>query len=189
MLKEIKPALIMLLVLTMITGVVYPAVVTGIAKAFFPHQAQGSLVQVGDKLVGSQLIGQPFSDAKYFWSRPSATAPMPYNAASSAGSNLGPTNPALMDAVKARIAALKASDPAQTAAIPVDLVTTSASGLDPQISPAAAHDFHIEIAPARVHLDFPALLFQAVNDAPDKGHPFEDLLRPVFEVIEIIALL
>jgi len=138
MLKELKPALLLLILLSVITGVLYPAVVTGLAQILFPHQANGSLIEQGGKVIGSELIGQSFSDPKYFWSRASATSPMPYNAGSSSGSNLGPLNPALADAVKARIAALKASDPDNHAPIPVDLVTASASGLDPHISPAAA---------------------------------------------------
>ncbi|MGA7950730.1 MAG: potassium-transporting ATPase subunit KdpC [Thiobacillaceae bacterium] len=138
MLKELKPALFVFVILTLITGVAYPALVTVIAQLAFQSQANGSLIERNGRTVGSRLIGQPFSDPKYFWSRPSATSPMPFNAASSSGSNLGPLNPALEDAVKARIAALKAADPGQSAAIPVDLVTTSASGLDPHISPAAA---------------------------------------------------
>lgn len=138
MLKELKPALLMLLMLTVITGGLYPALVTGIAQLLFRSQADGSLIVQDGKVVGSTLIGQLFSDPKYFWGRPSATAPMPYNAGSSSGSNLGPLNPALEDAVMTRVAALKAADPTQTAPIPVDLVTASASGLDPHISPAAA---------------------------------------------------
>jgi K+-transporting ATPase ATPase C chain len=138
MLKELKPALLLLIVLSVITGILYPAVVTGLAQAIFPHQANGSLIVQGGKVVGSELIGQASSDPKYFWGRPSATGPMPYNAGASSGSNQGPLNPALADAVKGRIAALKAADPTQTTAIPVDLVTASASGLDPEISPAAA---------------------------------------------------
>ncbi len=138
MLKELRPAVLMLLVLTLITGAAYPALVTGIAQLAFKSQANGSLVERDGKVVGSTLIGQPFSDPKYFWSRPSATSPMPYNAGNSGGSNLGPINPALEDAVKSRIDALKAADPTQTAPIPVDLVTASGSGLDPHISPAAA---------------------------------------------------
>jgi potassium-transporting ATPase KdpC subunit len=138
MLKELKPAILMLLVLTLITGVAYPALVTGIAQLLFKSEANGSLIAKDGKVVGSTLIGQPFSDPKYFWSRPSATAPIPYNAAASGGSNQGPTNPALEDAIKSRIEALKAADPTQTAPIPVDLVTASGSGLDPHISPAAA---------------------------------------------------
>lgn len=138
MLKELKPALLVFIVLTLITGALYPALVTTIAHLALKNQANGSLIEQHGKTVGSRLIGQPFSDPKYFWSRPSATSPMPYNAAASGGSNLGPLNPALEDAVKARIAALKAADPGNAAAIPVDLVTASASGLDPHISPAAA---------------------------------------------------
>ena len=138
MLKELKPAFLMLLVLTVITGAIYPALVTGIAQLLFKSQADGSLIVQDGKVLGSTLIGQPFSDPKYFWGRLSATSPMPYNAGSSSGSNLGPLNPALEEAVRARIEALKAADPSQAAPIPVDLVTASASGLDPQISPAAA---------------------------------------------------
>ena len=138
MLKELKPALLMLALLTVLTGALYPALVTGLAQAVFPHQANGSQIRQAGKVVGSELIGQAFSDPKYVWGRPSATGPVPYNAAASSGSNLGPLNPALEDAVKARIDALKASDPANTAPIPVDLVTASGSGLDPHISPAAA---------------------------------------------------
>jgi K+-transporting ATPase ATPase C chain len=138
MLKELKPALLMLLVLTLLTGAAYPALVTGVGQLLFGSEANGSLIEKDGKVVGSALIGQPFSDPKYFWGRPSATAPMPYNAGASGGSNLGPTNAALRDAVEARIAALKGADPEQTAPIPVDLVTASASGLDPHISPAAA---------------------------------------------------
>jgi K+-transporting ATPase ATPase C chain len=138
MLKELKPALLVLALMTVLTGGIYPLFVTGIAQAIFPHEASGSLIEKDGKVAGSELIGQPFSDAKYFWGRPSATGPVPYNAGASSGSNLGPTNPALDEAVKARIDALKASDPANAAPIPVDLVTTSGSGLDPHISPAAA---------------------------------------------------
>jgi len=138
MLKELKPAIISFLVLTLVTGIVYPLVVTGIAQGLMPEQANGSLIVKDGKPVGSALIGQNFSDPKYFWGRPSATGPMPDNAAASSGSNLGPTNPALIDAVKARVKALRDADPGNTAMIPVDLVTASGSGLDPQISPAAA---------------------------------------------------
>ena len=128
----------MLMELTVLTGILYPLLVTGIAQALFADAANGSLIKQNGKLAGSALIGQHFSDPKYFWGRPSATGPMPYNAAASSGSNLGPLNPALEAAVQARIAALKAADPSQTEPIPVDLVTASASGLDPHISPAAA---------------------------------------------------
>jgi len=134
----LRPALTLFLLLTLITGVLYPLLVTGIAKAAFPDEAAGSLIVRDGKTAGSRLIGQNFSDPKYFWGRPSATSPMPYNASASSGSNQGPLNPALTDAVKARIEALKTADPDNALPIPVDLVTASASGLDPQISPAAA---------------------------------------------------
>jgi K+-transporting ATPase ATPase C chain len=135
---QIRPALVMLIALSVLTGLIYPAVVTGIAQIVFPRQANGSLSVKDGKTVGSTLIGQPFDDPKYFWGRPSATSPFSYNAASSSGSNQGPTNPALYDAVKGRVDALRAADPGNTAPIPVDLVTASGSGLDPHISPAAA---------------------------------------------------
>ncbi|CAN7528532.1 potassium-transporting ATPase subunit KdpC [Variovorax paradoxus] len=135
----IRPALVLFALLSALTGLAYPLAVTGAAKALFPSQAAGSLVVQGGTTVGSSLIGQNFSDPKHFWGRPSATAPQPYNAIASGGSNLGPLNPALADAVKQRIEALRAADPGNAAAVPVDLVTASASGLDPDISPAAAH--------------------------------------------------
>jgi K+-transporting ATPase ATPase C chain len=128
----------MLVVLTLVTGVAYPLLVTGIAQGVFAHQANGSILERDGKAVGSRLVGQPFSDPKYFWGRPSATAPMPYNAGASSGSNQGPLNPALADAVKSRIESLRAADPDNKAAVPVDLVTASGSGLDPHISIAAA---------------------------------------------------
>jgi K+-transporting ATPase ATPase C chain len=137
--KQIRPALTILAMLTLITGVLYPLVVTGIAQAVFPNQANGSLVYAAaGEPVGSTLIGQPFAGAQYFWGRPSATAPFPYNAAASSGSNQGPVNPGLEEAVRARILALRQADPANNAAVPADLVTASGSGLDPHISPAAA---------------------------------------------------
>jgi K+-transporting ATPase ATPase C chain len=135
----IRPALVLFLILTVITGVVYPLVVTGIARVVFPQQAAGSLISKDGRIVGSRLIGQSFSDPKYFWSRPSATSPQPYNGLASTGSNLGPLNPALTDAVKSRIDALHAADPTNTAPVPVDLVTASGSGLDPEISIAGAN--------------------------------------------------
>jgi potassium-transporting ATPase KdpC subunit len=138
MLTHLRAALVSLIILTVITGVVYPLVVTGIAQAVFPHQANGSLIVKDGKVVGSSLIGQPFDDPKYFWGRPSATSPFPYNAASSSGSNLSPTNPDLVKAVQGRVDALRAADSGNTARVPVDLVTASGSGLDPHISPAAA---------------------------------------------------
>jgi potassium-transporting ATPase KdpC subunit len=150
MYTHLKPAFIMLGIWTVLTGVVYPLTVTGLAQVFFSDQANGSLITYPDgKVVGSRLIGQSFSDPRYFWGRPSATAPYPYNAGASSGSNQGPTNPALADAVKARIQALKDADPQNTAAVPVDLVTASGSGLDPEISPAAAEYQIHRIAKAR----------------------------------------
>jgi potassium-transporting ATPase KdpC subunit len=138
MIAHLRPALMSLILLTLITGVAYPLLVTGIAQVVFPYQANGSLIVRDSKVVGSALIGQPFDDPKYFWGRPSATSPYGYNAASSSGSNLSPTNPAQISAVQGRVSALRAADPDNTAQIPVDLVTASGSGLDPHISPAAA---------------------------------------------------
>ena len=149
MFAQFLPALRMLLILTVVTGIAYPLVVTGIAQLAFPRQANGSLVESGGKTVGSTLIGQPFSDPKYFWSRPSATSPQPYNAMASSGSNQGPRNPALADAVKDRIKSLRDADPDGKASVPADLVTASGSGLDPEISIAAA-DFQVHrVAKAR----------------------------------------
>ncbi len=136
--RELIVSCLMLLVLTVVTGVAYPLVVTGVAMLVFPHAAGGSLVERDGAVVGSRLIGQPFDDPGYFWGRPSATSPVAYNAASSSASNVGPTNPAKFEAVEARVAALRAADPGQTAPVPIDLVTASGSGLDPEISPAAA---------------------------------------------------
>src|SRR5499427_7284380 len=135
---QIRPAIVLLAVLSVLTGLAYPALVTAIAQVAFPFQANGSLITRDGKVVGSALIGQPFDDPKYFWGRPSATSPFPYNAAASSGSNLSPTNPDLVKAVQARVEALRAADPGNTAPMPVDLVTASGSGLDPHISPAAA---------------------------------------------------
>ena len=134
----LRPVLVFFVVLTLVTGAAYPLAVTGVAQVFFPAQAAGSLVARDGKPVGSSLIGQNFADPKNFWGRPSATSPMAYNAAASSGSNQGPLNPALTDAVKGRVEALRTADPGNTAPVPVDLVTASASGLDPHISPAAA---------------------------------------------------
>jgi len=134
----VRPALSLFIALSVLTGLIYPLLMTGIAQAVFPQQAGGSLVERDGKPVGSRLIGQNFSDPKYFWGRPSATTPFGYNASSSSGSNQGPTNPDLIKAVQARVDALRAADPGNTASVPVDLVTASGSGLDPHISPAAA---------------------------------------------------
>lgn len=134
----LRPGVSLFVLLTLLTGIAYPLAVSGVVSALLPEEAAGSLIVRDGQPVGSRLIGQSFSDPKYFWGRPSATAPQPYNAAASGGSNLGPLNPALVDAVHARIAALKAADPDNVLPIPADLVTASGSGLDPHISPAAA---------------------------------------------------
>ena len=138
MLTHIRPAIVSLVLLTAITGVVYPALVTAIGQLVFSHQANGSLIVKDGKAIGSAMIGQPFDDPKYFWGRPSATRPFGYNAGASVGSNLSPTNADLIKTVQGRVDALRAADPGNTAPVPVDLVTASGSGLDPHISPAAA---------------------------------------------------
>lgn len=147
--EHLRPAASMLLLMTLLTGVVYPLAVTGLAQLFFPHQANGSLIVRNGKAIGSELVGQYFDQPQYFWSRPSATSPFPYNAGASSGSNLGPTNPALIEAVKERVAALRAADPGNDAPIPVDLVTASGSGLDPHLSPLAAQYQVKRVARAR----------------------------------------
>lgn len=148
----IRPALSLFVLLSVVTGLVYPAVVTGIAQLAYPEAANGSLIERNGNFVGSALIGQSFTDPKYFWGRPSATGPMPYNAAASSGSNQGPLNPALVEAAKGRAEALHTADPMNPRPIPVELLTTSASGLDPHISPAAAEYQAPRVSQAR-HLD------------------------------------
>jgi len=148
----LRPALVLFALLTVLTGLAYPLLVTGIGRALFPDKVSGSLVMRGGTAVGSSLIGQSFQDPKYFWGRVSATSPMPNNGAGSGGSNLGPTNPALLDAVRGRIDALRAADPGNSSPIPVDLVTASGSGLDPHISPAAALYQVTRVSRAR-HMD------------------------------------
>lgn len=162
----LRPALSLFVLLSAITGLAYPLAVTGIAGAVFPEQAAGSLILQDGKPVGSSLIGQNFSDPKHFWGRPSATAPQPYNAAASSGSNQGPLNPALVDAVKVRVEALRAADPGNTAPIPADLVSASASGLDPHISPAAALWQAGRVAKAR---GLPEAQITALVDAHTEG--------------------
>jgi K+-transporting ATPase ATPase C chain len=149
MFAQLMPALRMLVILSALTGIVYPLLVTGVAKVAFSRAADGSLIIADGKTLGSELIGQPFDDPKYFWSRPSATSPQPYNAMASSGSNQGPRNPALADAVKDRIKALRDADPGNTAAVPVDLITASGSGLDPHISVAAAEYQLFRVTKAR----------------------------------------
>jgi K+-transporting ATPase ATPase C chain len=150
--RLIRPAVSLLVLMTLLLGIAYPLIITGAAKVAFPHQAQGSLIFTDGKLGGSALIGQSFSDPKYFWGRPSATTPQPYNALGSTGSNLGPLNPALIDAVKANGKALRDADPDNRQPIPVDLVTASASGLDPEVSVAAVEYQASRVARAR-HLE------------------------------------
>lgn len=147
--RQLRPTLVIFVALTLLTGVIYPLVVSGIAWTVFPSAAYGSLIEKDGKTIGSRLIGQPFTSEKYFWSRPSATAPYPYNAAASSGSNLGPTNPVLINVVTQRVADLKVRHPQQTGDVPIDLVTASASGLDPDISPAAAYYQVQRVAAAR----------------------------------------
>lgn len=149
MFTHLRPAVVSLLVFTLLTGVVYPLVITGLGQLLFPDRANGSLIAADGKPLGSALVGQPFSDPKYFWTRPSATGPYPYNAGASSGSNQGPLNPALSEAVAARITALKDADPDNKLPVPVDLVTASGSGLDPHISPAAAEYQVGRVAKAR----------------------------------------
>jgi K+-transporting ATPase ATPase C chain len=171
-----------LLIFTVLTGLVYPLVLTGIAQLVFPAQANGSLIVRNGQAVGSTLIGQQFDDSKYFWGRLSATGPFPYNASASAGSNLGPTNPALLEAVKARIAALKAADPTNTQPIPVDLVTSSGSGLDPDISVAAALYQLPRVAKAR---GLSESVVRALVDQFTEGRQLGFLGEPCLNVLEL----
>ena len=188
MISQFRPALFMLLIFTIITGVIYPLVVTGIAQVVFPHQANGSLIVIDGKAYGSELIGQQFDNPKYFWGRISATGTFPYNAfnadnlTGSSGSNYGPLNPALMEMVQARVDALKAADPANSLPIPVDLVTASGSGLDPHISVAAALYQVNRVAQAR------GLSQDAVKTLVDQytqGRQFGFLGEPTVNVLEL----
>lgn len=181
MTSTLRPALVVFIVLTALTGLVYPLAVTGLAQLSFPDQAAGSLLLRGGKPVGSALIGQNFSDPRYLWGRPSATSPQPYNAINSGGSNLGPLNPALTDAVKARIAALRAADPENAAPVPVDLVTASASGLDPHLSVAGARYQAARIARVR-HL--PLAQVHQLIDAQTEGRLFGLLGEPRVNVLQ-----
>ena len=178
----IRPAIVLFLVMSVLTGIVYPFAVTGLAQLLFHDQADGSLVVANGQAVGSRIIGQSFSDPKYFWSRPSATAPQPYNGLASGGSNQGPLNPALTDAVKSRVDALKAADPTNALPIPVDLVTASASGLDPDISIAAARYQAARIA--RVRGLEPAAV-QSLIDAHAHGRLLGLIGEPRVNVLEL----
>jgi len=178
--SELRPALVSFLLLTILTGVIYPLVVTGIGQAAFADAANGSLIQSGDKLIGSRLIGQSFTDPKHFFGRPSATAPQPYNGAASSGSNLGPTNPALIEAIGERVAALRALDPENKAPVPVDLVTASGSGLDPHISPAAAEYQVARVARSR---NRPESEIRALVKRATEGRTFGILGEPRVNVL------
>jgi K+-transporting ATPase ATPase C chain len=182
----LRQSAILLALLAVLTGFVYPLAITGIVSIVFPRQAQGSLIVVNGKVLGSELIGQPFNSPKYFWSRPSATQPFPYNAAASGGSNLGPSNPALFQAVQTRLEALHAADPGNTSAVPVDLVTASASGLDPDISVAAARYQAQRVASAR-HL--PVEKVNQLIDAYTEGPQFGFLGEPRVNVLELNLVL
>ncbi len=181
MLAEFRPALVLLGAFSLLTGVAYPAAVTLGARALFPREAEGSLIRDGAAIRGSELIGQPFSGVNYFWSRPSATGPA-YNAAGSSGSNLGPANPALAQAVADRVAALRAADPANTAPVPVDLVTASGSGIDPHITPAAAAYQVARVARART---LPEAQVQQLVAAHTEGRTFGVLGEPRVNVLEL----
>lgn len=180
--RYLRPSLSLIVMMTILLGVVYPSIITGVARLIFPSQAEGSLIRRGDTLIGSKLIGQSFSDPRYFWGRPSATAPQPYNGVASGGSNLGPLNPALLEAVTANAKKLRDADPGNRAPIPVDLVTASASGLDPHISPAAAEYQAARVARAR-HI--PVAQVESLIAA----HRREPLLglfgEPVINVLEL----
>ncbi|WP_431286907.1 potassium-transporting ATPase subunit KdpC [Roseateles chitinivorans] len=180
-LRMLRPALVGFVLLSAVTGLLYPALVTGVAKTMFPFQAEGSLILHDGKVLGSELIGQNFSSPRYFWGRPSATGPMANNATGSSGSNQGPTNPALVDAVKGRIEALKAADPGNTAPVPVDLVSASASGLDPHISMAAARYQTARVARERgLPVEAVQRLIQANTEARDLavlGEPRVNVLK------------
>lgn len=182
MVTLLRNAIVLLLLMTAVTGIAYPAVVGGLSAVMFPHQAAGSLVERDGKPVGSRLIGQSFTTPGYFWGRPSATTPTPNNGAASSGSNQGPSNPALADAARQRIAALRAADPGNTSPVPVDLVTASGSGLDPEISPAAARFQMARVARAR-GMDTAAV--EKLVDAHTQGRQFGVLGESRVNVLEL----
>lgn len=177
----VRPAVSLFILLSLLTGIVYPLLITGIGQAVFPEQANGSLIAKNGKVIGSSLIGQPFDSVKYFWGRPSATSPYPYNAASSTPSNLGPTNPALLTQIRARVLALRKADPS-VKRVPVGLVTASGSGLDPDISPAAAYYQVPRIATAR-HLSQAAV--SKLVQAHITPRQFDVLGEPRVNVLEL----
>ncbi|QNP61251.1 potassium-transporting ATPase subunit KdpC [Paenacidovorax monticola] len=178
----LRPALTLFVILSAVTGLLYPLAVTGVAQAVFPAQANGSLIEHNGQAVGSELIGQSFTSPQYFWGRPSATSPMAYNAGSSGGSNLGPSNPALADAVRERVQALRAADPGNQAPVPVDLVTASASGLDPHISRAAADYQAARVARAR---GLPEAVVRALVDRQAEGPVLGFLGEPRVHVLRL----
>lgn len=178
----VRPAVVLLALFTLLTGIVYPALVTGLARVAFPHAASGSLVEESGRVVGSELVGQPFAAPRYFWGRPSATGRHPYDAAASAGSNLGPTNPVLREAVAARIAVLRAADPENRHPVPPDLVTASGSGLDPHISPAAAYFQVRRVARAR---GLPEARVRQLVDAHGEGRTLGLLGEPRVNVLRL----
>ncbi|WP_317615484.1 potassium-transporting ATPase subunit KdpC [Chromobacterium amazonense] len=180
--KIIRPLLVIFGGLSLLTGLAYPLATTGIAQAVFPAQANGSLIEKNGKVVGSRLIGQNFSGEQYFWGRPSATSPMPYNAGSSGGSNLGPTNKAQLDAVKGNVDNIRKAHPTQTGPVPVDLVTASASGLDPEISVASAYYQVDRVAAAR---KLPASTVRKLIDDHIIGETFGLLGEPRVNVLEL----
>jgi len=182
MFKTIRQSVVMLLLMTVLLGIGYPLVITGAAQLLFPHQANGSLIEKNGKPIGSELIGQYFDDPRYFWGRPSATSPQPDNGTGSSGSNQGPTNPALRDAVQQRIETLHKADPGNTAPVPVDLVTASGSGLDPQISPAAAQYQIVRVARVR-HLSVEQV--QALVAKFTQGRQLGLLGEPRVNVLEL----
>ena len=184
--KLLLQSVMMIVLMTLLTGIAYPLAVTGLAQAVFAHAANGSVVERNGKPLGSELIGQPFDDPKYFWGRPSATSPQAYNAGGSAASNLGTNNQALIDAVKQRVDALHAADPGNKAAVPVDLVTASGSGLDPQISPAAALYQVARVARLR-HLD--AAKVQSLVDRATEQRTLGLLGEPRVNVLELNLML
>jgi potassium-transporting ATPase KdpC subunit len=179
--EHIKPAILIFIILTIITGILYPLFVTGIAQVFFHNKANGSLVYQNGKAIGSSLIGQPYDDPKYFWGRLSATSPIQFNSASSSGSNLGPSNPALVEAVQARTKALKTVDPENKNPIPIDLVTSSASGLDPHISPASAYYQIPRISRLR---GLPQNMVEDIVRQHTKGRLLGIIGEPVVNVLE-----